>query len=554
VKRRAFVVAAGVLLAAPAAAAKALARRRPQVRGMLPAGRAQPARMPLSPQRVVLPRPDAETHPRAYHRNGHVGLRYELPIVVQGGAWPFVFELLEAPAGASIGAVHGDAYYGIVRWTPTQAGGFAFRVRVRDQDGDSVEVAWTGSVGSAWIAFIDAVDGSDQVGDGSLAAPWRTLAHANASVSGGRCLCLRAGSYAAPANSMSMATGLFASLIGWPDEQPVIDCGSQVDGVFAWLNGGDLYVANLTLTGGPPAAANPRYFSSLNPNSRCYQNRLTFDSPTAGTTSGGGDDNNSCLFLGAGGSQRRYVAQVHCTFRNLRRTNNGFSAIDTYQTRYLVVADNVFDTPFPGTGSRMALWIKGGDHEDVSVRGNRWAQAWNGDSLINVSMGRDGSGSDFSARRIEVCYNTVVSASGTGWSSIAMQFGMAAQPGDRGPVWVYRNTVRGIVVIDKRDWPLQISFENDIIVNDASVFGGTTSGKVMMIDPNDPADRFRDPALRPNISLVVAGSQCHGSSADGILDAQHRLQGPWRDAFLGSHGAEIAAGDALFADGFEADG
>lgn len=520
--------------------------------GLLPTGLFIPAKMPLSPERVVLPRPDAETHVRAYHRNAHVGMRYELPIVVQGGAWPFVYTLLHGPPGAHLGAQYGQPGYGILTWTPEQDGPFAFGVRVTDQDGASLDIAWSGTVGSDWLRFVDAVSGEDAAGGGGIDSPWRTLAFARSQVADGRALCLRAGHYPAPSGPMSMSTGLFATLIGWPGELPVIDCGSLESDVFAWLNGHDLFAGMLSLRGGPAAAANPRYFSSLSVNHRCYQYRITFDEPTAGTTSGGGDDNNSCLFLGAGDGQRRHVAQVHCTFRRLRRTNNGFSGIDTYRTRYLVVADNVYDTPFHGTGSRMALWIKGGEHEDVSVRGNRWTQAWSGDSLINVSMGRDGSGSTFAARNIEVCYNTVVSASASGWSSLAVQLGMASQSGERGPIWVYRNTVRGIVAIDKRDWPLRISFENDVIVNEAGVFGGTTSGKVMMLDPNDPADRFRDPATRPNIELSVTGTQCHGAAADGILDAQHRLQGTWRAQYLGTHGAEIVAADALFDDGFEA--
>jgi len=519
--------------------------------GLLRAGHFMPAKMPLTAERVVLPRPDPETHVRAYHRNAHVGLRYELPIVVQGGAWPFVHELLAAPAGATLGAIHGEADYGILRWTPQQNGAFAFSVRVTDQDGNQVVINWSGSVGTDWIRFVDAVNGNDSTGNGSLAAPWRTLVHAHANISGGRCLCLRSGTYAAGSASMSMSTSLFASLIGWPGELPTIDCNSLTSENFTWHNGGDNFVGMLRFTGGASGVGNPRYFISLNTNHRCYHYRLTFDGPPAGTTSGGGDDNNSCLFLGAGGSQRRHVAQTHCTFHNLRRTSNGFSGIDTYQTRYLVVADNVYDTPFAGTGPRMALWIKGGEHEDVSVRGNRWLQAWSGDSLINLYMARAAPHGLFAARNIELCYNTVVSSNATGWSSLAIQIGMAGQDGDRGPIWVYRNTVRGIVAIDKRDWPLDISFEYDVIVNNASVFGGTTSGKVMMLDSNDPVNRFRDPALRPNINLSVAGTQCHGSSGDGILDAQQRLQGAWRTQYLGTHGAEVATPDLIFRNGFE---
>ena len=134
---------------------------RQALHGLLPDGYYVSAKMPLNPDRVVLPRPDAETHARAFHRNAHVDMPYVLPVVVQGGAWPFVFELLQAPAGARIGAAHGDGGYGIVEWTPTHPGPFLFRVRVTDQDLASVVVEWSGETGTDWIRFVDSIAGSD---------------------------------------------------------------------------------------------------------------------------------------------------------------------------------------------------------------------------------------------------------------------------------------------------------------------------------------------------------------------------------------------------------
>ncbi len=510
--------------------------------GMLAPGQFIPAKMPLSAARVVLPRPDAETSTRAYHRNAHISLPYELPIVVQGGAWPFVYELVSAPAGAVLGRNYGDADYGILRWAPTQNGPFAFTVRVRDQDGASVQFSWSGVVGSDWVRFVDAVNGSDTSGTGALSQPWRSLAHAYANTADGRALCLRAGTYQSlPNAAMSIATNKIASLIGWPGELPVIDCTTQSaqSEMFAWYNSSDTFVSHIRMFGGSTTAANPRYFSSLNVNHRCYQYRIFFDSPLPGTAP---DDNNSCLFLGNGGGQRLYVAQVHCTFQNLPYNRNGFSGIDTYATRYMVVADNTFTSGDP----RDAVLIKGGRQEDISVRGNRWPQAWDGASLVNIYMAVNPDLPEF--RNIEVCYNTVAS---TGVNR-AITLGGADQVGPRGPIWVYRNTVRGLVVIDSRDWPLQISFENDVIVHDAEVFGGsTTSAKVMMVDANDPADRYRDPATRPNITLSVVGTECHRRSSDAVLDTNFRLQGTWRGQYLGTHGAEIVTPGSLFADGFE---
>lgn len=519
--------------------------------GLLAAGQFIPAKMPLAPERIVLPRPDAETSTRAFHRNGHVGLPYELPIVVQGGSWPFVYELIEGPAGASLGRNYGDPGYGILRWTPTANGAFSFTVRVRDQDGGSVQFSWSGVVSSTWARFVDAARGSDSSGSGTLAAPWRTLAHAYAQVQDGGALCLRAGQYQAPAEAMNMAVsggtgaGRVGSLIGWPGEAATIDCSTLTGWHFAWYNSSDTYVAHLNFVSGPSGQANPRYFASLSVNHRCYQYRLGFDSPPLGTAAGGGDDNNSCLFLGAGGAVRQYVAQVFCTFRRLPFTNNGFSAIDTYQTRYLVVADNVFDAPANET-SQHAIWIKGWEQEDISIRANRWNQAWDG-GLIDLTM--SGATGSFTTRRIEVCFNTIVTRDGNGGLGIGV--GATAFGGERGPIWIYRNTIRAPAVIVRNSSALRISFENDVIVHDAVVQGGNTSTRIVLFDANAPAGVYYDPAIRENLTMSSSSSECHGRSSDGILDAQHRLTGAWRTQYLGSHGAEIVPPDRLFGDGFE---
>lgn len=515
--------------------------------GFLAAGQFIPAKMPLTAERVVLPRPDSETSARAYHRNAHAGVPYELPLVIQGGAWPFVYELLAGPAGATLGRNFGDPGYGILRWTPVTNGNFSFSVRVTDQDGASVLLNWSGATAPGWLTFVDAVNGSDSTGNGSIASPWRSLQHAYGATRDGRGLCLRAGDYQAPNEAMNISVsggtgaGMVGSLFGFPGEPVRIDCSTLQAPNFAWYNSSDTFVSHLALSGGPVGQANPRYFVSLKTNHRCYQYRLSFDSPSLGTASNGGDDNNSCLFLGASGAIREYVAQVFCTFRRLHYTNNGFSGIDTYQTRYLVVADNVYDTP-AASSSRYALWIKGWEQEDVSVRGNRWTQPW-GSSLIEVTMSA-GAGT-FSARRMEFCYNTLVA------SSDALTLGASPSGPARGPIWVYRNTVVGRVIIARRNWPLEIHFENDVIVHDIETFGGTVSGKLLMSDPNAPEGRYYDPSLRPAITLTMANMQCHGHSSSGILDANHRLQGNWRSSYGGTHGAEIIRPDRVFASGFE---
>jgi hypothetical protein len=146
------------------------------------------------PLHVIYPRPDAETEPYARHRHAHPGLRYEIPIGVQFGAWPYRYELLEGPPGAHLVAptLHWDGVdkfvvppgYGVVAWdvpAAAAAGPHTFRVRVYDQDHGRpspsyVDVTWTTAVGTDAFVFLDTLHGDDATADGSITAPFREIA------------------------------------------------------------------------------------------------------------------------------------------------------------------------------------------------------------------------------------------------------------------------------------------------------------------------------------------------------------------------------------------
>src|SRR6188508_355199 len=91
---------------------------------------------------IVHPRPDSETGAYARHRNAYPGQPYAVPIVVQGGAWPFYYELLEGPPGSSIGnqlLKVGDKLlplddYGILNIRNPVEGTYSISIRVTDQN------------------------------------------------------------------------------------------------------------------------------------------------------------------------------------------------------------------------------------------------------------------------------------------------------------------------------------------------------------------------------------------------------------------------------------
>lgn len=146
------------------------------------------------PLHVIYPRPDDETQSYARHRHAYPGVRYEIPIGVQFGKWPYRYELIEGPEGARVvrevlewdGV---DKYvipegYGVVAWdvpADAPAGPHTFRVRVYDQDHERpspsfVDVTWTTTVGTSQFVFLDPIRGDDSTADGSIDAPFKEIA------------------------------------------------------------------------------------------------------------------------------------------------------------------------------------------------------------------------------------------------------------------------------------------------------------------------------------------------------------------------------------------
>jgi hypothetical protein len=145
------------------------------------------------PLHLIYPRPDGETESYARHRHAYPGVRYEIPIGVQFGKWPYRYELIEGPQGAAM--VHQtlqwngiDAFevpegYGVVAWdvpADAPAGPHRFTVRVYDQDHGRpepsfVDVHWTTTVGTDQFIFLDPINGDDATADGSIKAPYREI-------------------------------------------------------------------------------------------------------------------------------------------------------------------------------------------------------------------------------------------------------------------------------------------------------------------------------------------------------------------------------------------
>ena len=132
---------------------------------------------------LIFPRPDSETPVWAKHRRHHPSVPYRIPIGISFGSWPFYFEAISVPSGATVGSfltASGDKLivgddYGVVEWTNPTAGNHSFHIRVHFQDGYApLDVQWTLEVTTAGTIFIDPT-ALDNTGAGTIADPFKTI-------------------------------------------------------------------------------------------------------------------------------------------------------------------------------------------------------------------------------------------------------------------------------------------------------------------------------------------------------------------------------------------
>lgn len=236
---------------------------------ILPEGHYVRAKMPMH---LVHPRPDTETNAWARHRKAYPGLEYRIPIAVQGGAYPFYFEIIEAPEGMSIGQTVWDNDYGVLSWTPSDSlNGEAFPVRIRvygQEHGREVpstvgptmvEANFVVRVTDSTEDFIFVDENVETSGDASIGAPLKTLIEVLGDGDSkivtypGRAVYLRNGTYDTLTDDWHKNKGYAHAnntrtpvvFLGYPDEAAAISFTNGT--IYAATGGDDLYFGGLTL-------------------------------------------------------------------------------------------------------------------------------------------------------------------------------------------------------------------------------------------------------------------------------------------------------------------
>lgn len=238
---------------------------------------------------LIFPRPDNETPAWAKHRRHHPSVPYRIPIGISFGSWPFYFEAISMPTGATVGSwltTSGDKLivgddYGVVEWLNPTVGNHSFHIKVHFQDGYApLDVQWTLEVTTAGTIFIDAVSGNDSTGDGTIGNPFQTieswwLGDEQDATYREYQVCYRGGTHNVAAdNTLTGITGGNWQLNG--TDKPLVHYGYQGENVIfdmsdttivcgfttpvAGVSASDCWFSNIEFNGGPVARNNPRQF------------------------------------------------------------------------------------------------------------------------------------------------------------------------------------------------------------------------------------------------------------------------------------------------------
>ena len=331
---------------------------------------------------LIHPRPDSETASWAKHRKHYPGIKYEVPVGVSFGSWPFFYDLTTAPEGATIGEnvteVNGELVpgddYGVVTWDNPTVGTHNFQVTVSFQDGASpLVIEWTLEVTTTGTIFVDAVNGLD-TNDGTINNPLQTMegwykADLNDRTYTGYQVCYLAGTYDVTTTDTNTSGNLQLAYNNKPlvhyakDTESVIwdfqynnfasGEGSQPSG-----NGEyhfhDWFLGRITCTGGPTGDNKRRWmiFSSVESawpydGTQGACRNTWFKSPQIDwTATGAVNDNSGIVFGAATGSEapaRIYFYVTQCPITNIRTTQppTNFNGWWLGQTAYFLAEHNV---------------------------------------------------------------------------------------------------------------------------------------------------------------------------------------------------------------------
>lgn len=470
-------------------------------------------RMPAAKMayRLISPRPDSDTQAHARQKWAHPDMIYEVAVVLQGGNWPYKYEIVTAPTGATIGSYFNKDekgllnQYGNVSWQPTASiGSHTFEIMVTDCDGVEFTVTWSVTIDATKFIFIQ--DGYAGTKVGTITQPLEDWSDwykndADDATYLGKIIVFRGGNYtligdtvhAAP-NAALKSTTKSGQLIGFPGEVATIDCGSGKIQTATAMH--DLYISHLRWVNARNDVANAHYFYLTNECDRSTFFKNHFDGMSYGTV---GTDNAGPIFYAdlVGGVHHEYAAIRDNLFEGINTHNGGLGNghyWDAYQMDYLIAEGNVSKDSYTTYGH----WPKA-TSSFVTIRNNDTFDNCHGAGCV---LGLSDA-SDTVPNNHEVCWNRFGApvAQASPIFEVSMDDGWLGQYYN---IWVYRNTFVGGYVLVRYAGLDQYNFDaNAILTNNLGLYNTSlitatipsvvsTSAAAFDADgiPTDPTKRF----------------------------------------------------------------
>lgn len=468
----------------------------------LASGHWVPAKMSM---RLVHPR--TSTTSTYIYENWYTGMALNLPVCVQGGAWPFYYELTTAPSGMAIGQQYGSANYGRITWASPTAGSHSVAVRVTDQDGNIVTYSWTLTVGTSKHVFFDAVNGND-ANSGTFASPYQTFAKfsglATTPELSGKICVYRSGTYATD-NAAALTDSGYRWMMG--PNKPLVHMAYPGDAVIFDFNecnwnwqtysGTEVAIVGVEMRGINNAinASQGTYFR-LDDSNRTLFDSINFTQQSGALTT---PTNPACInFRDSGNSTD--LAITNCTFDGL---NNVF-ATELYDIQYVVFENNTLKNLI----LLGAFYAKLGEVYDITCRNNLATE----NNLTRIFI-QDGY--NF-VNRMEICWNNMKTD-----SIQAVHYGQNP-PGTDTIGWLYRNTIQvgaGDPAVRLHNVATAVTMENNVFVQDGTYTNGIR---------------------QTSYTGVLTQTDQLSTALTAYTDSAGALTGVYRTSYLGTHGWEVA--------------
>jgi hypothetical protein len=312
---------------------------------------------------VVYPRPDSETNSYARHRWAYPSIKYEIPIGVQFGSWPYRYQLITGPSWLDIEyetlMPSGDvkerlAGYGVLSGTapatPQTAENIV--VRVTDQTDATIDVEFSVEVSATPFMFLDPVNGDDGTADGTIDLPYKEVSALQDADLGETICYIRAAANYTPNPPRQFRVGTAnepRAYVGYPGEEVVINCTNQTG--FSNSSNDDTFFGNLTIANVNRTnenASSVRVIERLGQVERETLWRLTCENMFAGTTSS--DNSGFAMYMALSGTTddptpgHWHIYMTECVGDELNPEDvgsNGASMLQAYMGRRCLLEHNV---------------------------------------------------------------------------------------------------------------------------------------------------------------------------------------------------------------------